>query len=172
LIVHKTLHCLTVIQLEKKKQEYEFLREQRRRFDVEMERAEIELLGLQGKREDDDMDRLTNDITRLTTAGHQSEPTTPPEYRDNGFPSAFSRPNRFSSASMTSPSGPTTLSNRASRSGSQLTSPPADLIAAYPAQASSHLPSRSVPGSRRNSDEEDDGWEPDLTTFKPRTGAA
>lgn len=90
--------------------------------------------------------------------GHQSEPTTPPEYRESGFPSVLSRPNRYSSASIASPPG---LTNRPSRSGSQMTSPPSDLNRMFTPGAHisaniSHIPSKSMPGSRRNSDEDDD----------------
>ena len=81
--------------------------------------------------------------------GHQSEPTTPPEYRDHIFPSIYSRRNRYSSSSLTSPAG---INSRNSRSGSQLTSPPMDLIQAQRgSEHSDKLPSKSVPGSRRGS---------------------
>ncbi|EON61784.1 hypothetical protein W97_01001 [Coniosporium apollinis CBS 100218] len=151
--------------LEKKKLEFEFLREQRRRF-----AAEMQLIDLQSKREEDEMHRLAQDLSHIRTSGHQSEPTTPPEYRDNGFPSAFSRPSRFSSASMTSPPGSSFLSNRPSRAGSQVTSPPQ----AYKTQPISHISSKSMPGSRRNSDEEDDEdlFDYAVSTMNPRSGVA
>ncbi len=50
-----------------------------------------------------------------TTNGHQSEPTTPPEYRDthressSGFPTVLSRPNRYSTSSLMNP--PSSSSN-------------------------------------------------------------
>ena len=154
-------HSITNIgQLEKKKLEYEYLREQRRRFE-----AEMELLDLQSKREEDDIHRLSHEINRFSVSGHQSEPTTPPEYRDNGFPSAFSRPNRFSISSIASPPGMGTT--RASRSGSQITSPPS--ASSTQGTATTHVPSKSVPGSRRNSDEEaeDDSYDYDLASMNP-----
>ncbi len=146
--------------------EYEFLREQRRRFEAEMER-----IDLRTKHEEDEMQRLAHDLKRFTANGPQSEPNTPPEHRDNVFPSSLSRPNRFSSSSLTAPPGLSSLSNRPSRSGSQITSPAADLSRAYAAQTPTHLPSKSVPGSRRNSDEEDDDFEPEIMSMNPRTGA-
>lgn len=84
--------------------------------------------------------------------GRQSEPTTPPEYREPpGFPSMFSRPNRYSTSSLASPPG---IFNRPARSGSQLASPQAGIL--QPRFAfDDQLPSRSVPGSRRNSDEDE-----------------
>ncbi|CAI4212518.1 unnamed protein product [Parascedosporium putredinis] len=110
--------------LEKKKQEYEMIREQKRRFEVELQKHEQELAQMQ-------------EDLRGPMAGHQSEPTTPPEY---------------STSSLTSPPG---LFNRPNRSGSQLASPQSGLIQ-NPARFGAELPSwSSVPGSRRNSDEDD-----------------
>lgn len=93
---------------------------------------------------------MQEDLGRL--AGHQSEPTTPPEYRDSsGFPSVFSRPNRYSTSSLTSPPG--FAVNRSNRN-SQLTSPQSAMMMSRFA-FDDQLPSRSVPGSRRNSDEDE-----------------
>lgn len=139
-------------QLEKKKLEYERLREQKRRFE-----AEMQLLDLQQRREEQELAQMQEDIGRSnnnnsSTAGHQSEPTTPPEYREttSGFPSVFSRPNRYSTSSLTSPPG---LYNRPGRSGSQLTSPQSGI---HQSRAmDDKLPSKSVPGSRRNSDDDE-----------------
>lgn len=80
-----------------------------------------------------------------------SEPASPPEY-SNAFPNAFSKPHRFSSSSMTSIQGTT---NRPSRSSTQLTSPSAGFARPY-TSGNAHLPSQSVPGSRRQSDDEED----------------
>ncbi|TKA69765.1 hypothetical protein B0A49_05219 [Cryomyces minteri] len=149
--------------LEKKKLEYEFIKEQRRKFE-----ASMELLDLEARRGADEVSRLEHDLGRFTT-GHQSEPTTPPEYRDHGFPSAFSRPNRFSSASMTSPPG---LSNRPGRSGSQLTSSPSGFTRPFTSRGvASNLPSKSVPGSRRNSDEDEDDYLQEVTSYNHRSAA-
>jgi hypothetical protein len=144
-------------QLEKKKLEYEYLREQRRRFE-----AEMELLDHRFKAEGDELSRLSSEMGRASISsqghqGHQSEPTTPPEFRDGGFPNQFSRPgsNRFSlnsalNGALNGFTSPPTMSNRQSRSGSQLTAPPSG------SGQSSQLPSKSMPGSRRGSDEESD----------------
>lgn len=136
-------------QIEKKKQEYERIREQRRRFELEMQK-----LDQQQRREAQELAQMEEEIGRL--GGHQSEPTTPPEYRDSnsGFPSMFSRPNRYSTSSLTSPPG---LFNRPGRSGSQLTSPPSGLMQQQQPPRYGYdepLPSRSMPGTRRNSDDE------------------
>jgi hypothetical protein len=137
-------------QLEKKRQEYENLRSQRQRFE-----AEMAMIDLRQQQEANEIQQMAEALKRVNpSAGYQSEPTTPPEYRESGtgFPSMLSRPNRFSTSSITSPPG---LPNRAGRSGSQLTSPHSDFAHGH---ASAHMmPSKSVPGSRRNSDEDEPG---------------
>ncbi|KAH8820489.1 armadillo-type protein [Xylogone sp. PMI_703] len=135
--------------LEKKKLEYERLREQKRRFE-----AEMQLLDLQQRREEQELAQMQEDLrSNSTIAGHQSEPTTPPEYRDtsSGFPSAFSRPNRYSTSALVSPPG---LFNRPGRSGSLLTSPQSGIMQSR-ILMDDKFPSQSVPGSRRNSDEDE-----------------
>ncbi|CAG8976315.1 hypothetical protein HYALB_00005721 [Hymenoscyphus albidus] len=133
--------------LEKKKLEYERLREQKRRFE-----AEMQLLDLQQRREEQELAQMTEDLGRTKNTGHQSEPTTPPEYREttSGFPSVFSRPNRYSTSSLTSPPG---LYNRPGRSGSQLTSPHSGILQSR--MMDDNLTSQSGSASRRNSDEDE-----------------
>lgn len=110
----------------------------------------MQRLDQRQRREALELAQMEEEIGRL--AGHQSEPTTPPEYRDNsGFPSMFSRPNRYSMSSLASPPG---LFNRPARSGSQLTSPPSGLIQNRYGYEEP-MPSRSVPTTRRNSDDEE-----------------
>ncbi|KAK4166167.1 armadillo-type protein [Cladorrhinum sp. PSN259] len=132
--------------LEKKRQDYERLREHRRRFEAEMHK-----LDAQQRAEELELQQMQEDLN-ARFGGHQSEPTTPPEYREmsSGFPTIFSRPNRYSTSSLTSPQG---LFNRPGRSGSLLASPQSGTL---PSRfAFDDLPSRSVPGSRRNSDEDE-----------------
>jgi hypothetical protein len=136
--------------IEKKKLEYERIREQRKRFELEMLK-----LDQQQRKEALELAQMEEEITRY--GGHQSEPTTPPEYREaTGFPSMFSRPNRYSMSSLVSPPG---ILNRPARSGSQLISPPSGLVSNRfgfeDHQLPSQLPSRSVPTTRRNSDDEE-----------------
>ena len=67
----------------------------------------------------------------------------------------LSRPSRYSISGLTSPQA---AFYRSQRSGSQLASPPSGMMPVrygHEEQTSSHLPSRSVPGTRRNSDDED-----------------
>jgi len=102
------------------------------------------------RREVDEHQRLEQDIT-MFTAGHLSEPTTPPEYY-----SSVNRVNsaRLSTASMASPPG---FPTRPSRSGSQLASPQATFSRPITSHVhSTSIPSRSVPASRRGSDEDEE----------------
>lgn len=130
---------LTAQQIEKKRLEYEKIREQKRLFDAELAKHEVEL------------GHMLEEHGRLS--GHQSEPTTPPEYRENpsGFPTVFSRPNRYSLSSLTSPPG---MANRSARSGSVLASPQSGIPLSRFA-FDDQLPSWSVPGSKTNSDEDE-----------------
>ncbi|KAH6607996.1 armadillo-like helical [Trichoderma cornu-damae] len=146
---NNALHKVQLI--EKKKLEYERIREQRRRFELEMQK-----LDQQQRREAQELAQMEEEINRF--AGHQSEPTTPPEYRststNNGFPTIFSRPNRYSTSSLTSPLG---LLGRPARSGSLLTSAPPGTSVFQQRYGfdDNQLPSRSVPPTRRNSDDDD-----------------
>ncbi|KAI9735250.1 MAG: hypothetical protein M1834_001840 [Cirrosporium novae-zelandiae] len=126
--------------------EYQLLSEHRKKFD-----AELKMLELKAEKEKREIERMAREMTTdfgQMTMGAVSEPTTPPEYRESGFPSFFSRPARFPASSLTSPPG---LQNRLNRSGSQITSPGAEW--AHPIQSFSKPPAKSVPGSRRNSGE-------------------
>jgi hypothetical protein len=142
--------------------EYERIREQRRRFELEMQK-----LDQQQRREAQELAQMEEEIGRI--GGHQSEPTTPPEYRDSsGFPSMFSRPNRYSMSSLASPPG---IITRPGRSGSQLASPPSGMMQtryAFEDQIPADVPSRSVPTTRRNSDDEvkDDAVRQDPTSHR------
>ncbi|XXG97730.1 DNA-directed RNA polymerase III complex subunit Rpc2 [Hypoxylon texense] len=140
--------------LEKKKYEYEKLREQKRRFEAEMQK-----LDQQQRRDEFDIAQMQEDLVGrgngIGMTGHQSEPTTPPEYREtsSGFPTMFSRPNRYSTPSLGLVSPPGLFTTRPGRSGSQLTSPQSGILQSR--FFDDPLPSRSVPGSRRNSDEDE-----------------
>jgi hypothetical protein len=148
----RALSLTDTYQLQKRKEEYEALREQRNRTQTELELFEL--------RTKDELQRLEKDIYRLSMSGHQSEPTTPPEYRDNGFPSAISRPNRLSLASMASTPGIGSIASpRATRSGSQ------SINSSFTAQG------LSVPGSRRWSDEETDTYQFEIANLGTRRQA-
>ncbi|KAL8838035.1 MAG: hypothetical protein Q9170_002316 [Blastenia crenularia] len=153
-VPNTTLHKVQL--LEKKRMELELLQEQRKLFNKEMER-----LAVQTAREKQELDQMTQDLQHVNLGpGHQSEPTTPPEYRDQ-FRSTFPRNNRYSMSSLASPPG---LNNRSSRSGSQLTSPPAEIAQTLHNHINSDtLPSKSVPGSRRGSNDRVSVFVPEST---------
>lgn len=115
----------------------------------------MKLLDLQEQRlqqgtDNSDIEQVGMEFGRINlTGGPVSEPTTPPDFSDAGFPSSLSRPNRFSTNSMTSPPG---LNNRFSQSSSQLASPSGIVNGSNSLQKP---PAKSMPGSRRNSDDEE-----------------
>ena len=129
------------------------------------------LFNQQSAHEKEQMEILAQDLQRTNlNAGHQSEPTTPPEYRDHSFSSAFSRTNRYSSSSITSPPG---LNTRSSRSGSQLTSPPSEIAQTLHSHVNSEsLPSKSVPSSRRGSNDRATSYIPETNGTSRRSAAA
>jgi len=144
--------------------EYEKLREQRRRFE-----AELEKFNRQQALEEKELHRMASDLQGLNlSSGHQSEPTTPPEYRDHVFPSIYSRRNRYSSSSLVSPPG---ISNRLSRSGSQLVSPLPEPQQAQFTENADKLPSKSVPGSRRGSTDRVSSYLPENGISSQRSAA-
>lgn len=110
----------------------------------------MKLLDLQHEREKQEMDQLARDLAQAGLSGPVSEPTTPPEYRESGFPTVFSRPTRFSTSSVTSSPGIFNVF-----APSQVTSPQSNQARSSAAQTPNNRFSvQSVPGSRRNSEEE------------------
>lgn len=153
-------------QLEKKRQEYESISEQKK-----MMEAQMNILNQKADREKEELEHMTRELHRAgLDPGHQSEPTTPPERYDQNLSSVFSRSNRYSSSSLTSPPG---INTRSSRSGSQLTSPPSE-----PAQIFHNnigldaLPSKSVPSSRRGSNDRVTAYVPETNGAARRNAAA
>ena len=145
-------------QLEQKLQEHRDLRERREYFETEMK-----LIRQREAQSGHEVEQLAQELSKTNVNhGYQSEPTTPPEYRDQLFSSAFSsRTNRFSSSSLTSPPG---LSSRSHRSGSQLTSPPSEIAQnQLNHNSSDSVPSKSVPGSRRGSNDRVAAYVPETT---------
>ncbi|KAL4802753.1 hypothetical protein BDV18DRAFT_154086 [Aspergillus unguis] len=140
---------------EKKRQHLEYMKEQKRRFEEDMK-----LLDLQHEREKIEMNQLAQDLAKAGISGPVSEPTTPPEYRENGFPGAFSRPTRFSTSSVTSSPGFFNVF------ASSVTSPPSQVNRDSAKTPTNRFAVHSVPGSRRNSEKEDFGNEP-TSPFRP-----
>ena len=127
--------------------------------------AQLAQFDPETRREVEDGLRHEEDITRMMAS---SEPASPPDYA-SAFPSAFSRPNRYSTTSLTSPPG---IFTRPRQSSTQLTSPSAGFERPY-TSGNVHLPSQSVPGSRRHSDdeEEDDSFHYGFETAVHRAAA-
>lgn len=126
------------------------MREQRRRFEEDMK-----LLDLQHEKEKLEMDQLARDLAKAGIPGPVSEPTTPPDYHENGFSTGFSRSTRFSSSSVTSSPGFFNVfapSHQMPPNGAQT---PTNRFSVH-----------SVPGSRRNSEKEDFGNEPLSSPFR------
>ena len=158
------------LQLERKRMDLEKTREQRRRLDMQ-----LEALNRQQDQEEEEYQREVTEVlggdmqTLKLSPGHQSEPTTPPEYRDQILNGMYSRRNRYSSMSLVSPLGGTT-NNRLSRSGSQLTSPPSETVHMYQnGSDEDKLPSKSVPGSRRGSTDKFASYIPETSAIGRRS---
>lgn len=138
-----------VVQSDKKRQKIEILREQKRKYEEHMKLLDMEeQLLQQGNSGNLEQSRTINGNRESWIAGAVSEPTTPPDYSQAGFPTPLSRLPQAPMNSLTSPPG---LSNRASAASAQITSP---ISSGKTAPAQSQL-FKSLPGSRRNSEEED-----------------
>ena len=120
-------------------------------MEAQMKFLELQEEDLQGPGSTEDISRLSGRLNRVSLTA-VSEPTTPPEYNDNGLGRQYSRANRYSLTNITSPPG---LSNRFSQSSSHITSPPSGNLANSTYSQAQKPPAKSMPGSRRNSDEEE-----------------
>ncbi|KAE8152451.1 hypothetical protein BDV25DRAFT_128008 [Aspergillus avenaceus] len=141
---------------EKKRQHIEYMREQKRRFEEDMK-----LLDMQHEREKLEMDRIAKDLAKAGISGPVSEPTTPPEYRENGFSGGFTRPTRFSTSSVTSSPGFFNVF-----APSQVATPQSQVNHSSAQTPTNRFSVHSVPGSRRNSEKEDFSQEP-TSPFRP-----
>lgn len=135
---------LTVQQTESTARAYEALLVKQREIQAQLANFDPET-----KRSVEDGWRHGEAISQMIAS---SEPASPPEYA-SAFPTPFSRPARYSAASLTSP--PQGILNRPNRSSTQLTSPPGGFVRPY-TSGNTHIPSQSVPGSRRHSDDEEE----------------
>jgi hypothetical protein len=133
-----------------------------------MAEEQLRLLELQERRlqmgpsaEETSMDSITNRLNRASLNGPVSEPTTPPEYADGVYSNRYSRGSRMSTSSIMSPPG---LNKRYSQASNQILSPSGTRLSGSmynQAQQSA----KSVPASRRGSDEEED-FADDLPKFR------
>ncbi|WEW56356.1 hypothetical protein PRK78_001799 [Emydomyces testavorans] len=128
---------------ERKRQHIEYMREQKKRFE-----ADLKLLNLQQEKEEQEMDQIARDLARTGLGGPVSEPTTPPEYHDSGFPTALSRPARFSISN-----GHSTPGRFSNIFSPQLTSPNSNKVNS-PFGLNNNESLMSNMNSRRNSEHE------------------
>ena len=100
-----------------------------------------------------EIDRFTGGFQRMSLNGPVSEPTTPPDYSEDVFSNRYSRSSRLSMSNMTSPPG---LSKRTSAASSKIMSPNGARISTTGLYSTHRQSTKSMPGSRRGSDEEED----------------
>lgn len=100
-----------------------------------------------------EIDRFTNGFQRMSLNGPVSEPTTPPDYSEDVFSNRYSRSSRVSMSNITSPPG---LSKRTSAASSRIMSPPGNRVSLSGLYSTHRQSTKSMPGSRRGSDEEED----------------
>jgi hypothetical protein len=135
-----------------KNQQLEHIRAEKRKMEAQMKFLELQEEGLQGPGSSEDVSDMSRRLNRISLTA-VSEPTTPPEYSENGVSRQYSRSNRYSLNNLASPPG---LSSRFSQSSSHITSPPPGN---FPTNSTYNQvqkpPAKSMPGSRRNSDEEE-----------------
>lgn len=148
----------------KNKQMYDDIQTAKRKAEEQLRLLELQERSLQMGVNTQDLERISTRVNRISLNGPVSEPTTPPEYAESGFSNRFSRSSRLSMNSVISPPG---LSNRMSQSSSQITSPPVtNRLSGNGLVSQSQKPSaKSVPGSRRGSDE-DEYYPEDLPTTR------
>ncbi|KAI9784088.1 MAG: hypothetical protein M1816_001060 [Peltula sp. TS41687] len=168
--LNSTLHKIQL--LEKKKKEREMLQQHRRVYEEELRQIE-----LRQQRDEREIAGLTEELGRFPgNGGGHSEPTTPPELRESTFPPLLSYPKRWSASS--SIMGPPSVRAHADSTASQFTNtstsmgPPqstpsrSTTTKTTPSRYNSSkntpikktpskMPSKSVPASRRNSDEKE-----------------
>lgn len=100
-----------------------------------------------------DMDRFAGGFQRMSLNGPVSEPTTPPDYAEDVFSTRYSRSTRLSMSNITSPPG---LSKRTSAASTKILSPPGNRMSMSGLYSTHRQSTKSMPGSRRGSDEEED----------------
>lgn len=108
-----------------------------------------------------EVDRFAGSFNRMSLNGPVSEPTTPPEYVEDLFSSRHSRGSRMSIGNITSPPG---LSRRTSQTSSKVTSPPGNRASTSALYSTHRQSTKSMPGSRRGSDEEEEDYLESLPT--------
>ena len=135
------------------KQIYEDIQIARRKAQEQLALLDEKERKLQMNGGKQDIDRFSSGFQRMSLNGPVSEPTTPPDYADDVFSNRYSRSSRVSMSNMTSPPG---FSSRSSMNSSKLMSPPGNRASMSGLYSAHRQSTKSMPGSRRGSDEEED----------------
>lgn len=146
---------LTLSQQNEQKQIFEDIQIARRKAQEQLALLDEKerKLGMNGGNGNQDVDRFVSGFNRMSLNGPVSEPTTPPDYSEDVFSNRYSRSTRVSMSNITSPPG---LSKRTSQASSKITSPPGNRVSTSGLYSSHRQSTKSMPGSRRGSDEEED----------------
>jgi hypothetical protein len=130
--------------IQQKQMAYESRRQEQKKYETQMK-----IMELQNRKDEEEillmaqnldrMQLMNNGHDRISMSAGPSEPTTPPEFRD----SQYARPKVAASVLLTPP----TVTSRPEQQ--QLITPPAEDVLSLLAQSNI----KSVPGSRRNSGE-------------------
>jgi len=133
--------------IQQKQMAYESRRQEQKKYE-----AHMKLMELQNRKDEEEILRMAQNLDRMAMSNNSrdrvslsagpSEPTTPPEFRDGPY-------GRSKAAIAPVPllATPPTVGNRPDQQ--QLITPPSEDVLSLLSQSNS----RSVPGSRRNSDE-------------------
>jgi hypothetical protein len=150
-------------QQKSKQQKWEEIQIMKRKAEEQLRLVAMQEQALKNNGDESELDSISARLNRASLNGPVSEPTTPPDYSEGPFSSGrYSRSSRMSTNSIISPPG---LGSRLSQPGSQITSPAGRLSGSM--YTSAHRAStKSMPGSRRGSDEEEDFAE-DLPNIRP-----
>ncbi|RMZ79770.1 hypothetical protein DV738_g3205, partial [Chaetothyriales sp. CBS 135597] len=136
-----------------KNKQMEEIQREKRKAEEQLRLLELQERSIQMGASRDELESISTRLHRMSLTGPVSEPTTPPEYADSQFSNRYSRSSRVSTNSTISPPG---LTNRASQPSSQITSPGLTRFSGGMYSQGPKPSAKSVPGSRRGSDEEED----------------
>ncbi|RMZ91329.1 hypothetical protein DV736_g1417, partial [Chaetothyriales sp. CBS 134916] len=136
-----------------KNKQMEEIQREKRKAEEQLRLLELQERSIQMGASRDELESISTRLHRMSLTGPVSEPTTPPEYADSSFSNRYSRSSRVSTNSIISPPG---LTKRGSQASSQITSPGVARFSGGMYVQGPKPSAKSVPGSRRGSDEEED----------------
>jgi hypothetical protein len=159
-----TDHSLLYSQVKNK--QMEDIQTMKRKAEEQLRLLELQERSLQMGASREELESISTRLNRISMTGPVSEPTTPPEYADSTFNNRYSRGSRMSANGIISPPG---LGKRGSQASSHITSPAASRLSGSMHNQTQKPSAKSMPGSRRGSDEEEDYAE-DLPNINPING--